>query len=80
MAAPDIESAARAYDVLWDKLPDAMATSGKSTSALACSHCSADLVFRDKAVKTLEDMKGLQLRVPTRDCQTDHDSEPHRLV
>jgi TRAP-type C4-dicarboxylate transport system substrate-binding protein len=68
MAAPDIESAARAYDVLWDKLPDAMADEWKEYKVLwLAPTVPQTLWFRDKEVKTLEDMKGLQLRVPNRD-------------
>lgn len=63
MNAPDTRSADAAYQALWKQFPDVMASEWKDFKTLSLTPgMAATLFLKNKQVKMLADLKGLQVR------------------
>jgi TRAP-type C4-dicarboxylate transport system substrate-binding protein len=67
LGAPDTYTAGRVYDEIWQKFPKVMAEEWKEVKILWLSSSMFQAISTEKAVRRLEDMKGLQIRVPSRE-------------
>lgn len=62
MTAPDTVSADAAYQALWQRFPDVMRSEWQDYKTLSLTPGMAATLFLKKEVKTLADLKGLQVR------------------
>jgi TRAP-type C4-dicarboxylate transport system substrate-binding protein len=67
LGAPDVVTADRVYDEIWKKFPKVMGEEWKEVKVLWLSSSMIQAISTRKPVRTLEDMKGLQMRVPSRE-------------
>ncbi len=67
MGAPDTVTATRVYDDLWKKFPKQMAEEWKEVKILYLSGSMPQYLMARKPLRHLEDIKGLQMRVPSRE-------------
>lgn len=67
MGAPDTVTATRVYDDLWKKFPKQMAEEWKEVKILYLSASMPQYLMARKTLHHLEDIKGLQIRVPSRE-------------
>lgn len=67
LAAPDTVTATKVYDDIWDRYPKLMAQEWKGVKLLWSSSAMAQYLFSRKPVRRLEDFKGQQIRVPSRE-------------
>ena len=67
LAAPDTVTATKVYDDIWNKFPELMAEEWQGVRLLWASSAMAQYLFSRKSVRSLEDFKGQQIRVPSRE-------------
>jgi len=67
LGAPDVITAGRVYDDVWKKFPKVMAEEWKDVKILWLAPSMIQGIFTRKPVRVLEDMKGLQIRVPSKE-------------
>jgi TRAP-type C4-dicarboxylate transport system substrate-binding protein len=67
LGAPDTQTAGRIYDEIWKKFPKVMADEWKEVKVLWLAPTQVQTIITKKLVRTIEDMKGLQIRVPSRE-------------
>jgi TRAP-type C4-dicarboxylate transport system substrate-binding protein len=67
MGAPDTVTATRVYDDLWKKFPKQMAEEWKEVKFLYLTASMPQYLIARKTLRRLEDIKGLQIRVPSRE-------------
>jgi TRAP-type C4-dicarboxylate transport system substrate-binding protein len=67
LGAPDVVTAGRVYDDVWKKFPKIMAEDWKDVKVLWLSPSMVQYISTRKPVRSLEDMKGLQIRVPSKE-------------
>jgi TRAP-type C4-dicarboxylate transport system substrate-binding protein len=67
MGAPDTVTATRVYDDLWRKFPKQMAEEWKEVKILYLTASMPQYLIARKTLRRLEDLKGLQMRVPSRE-------------
>jgi TRAP-type C4-dicarboxylate transport system substrate-binding protein len=67
LGAPDVVTATKVYDDLWKKFPKVMADEWKDVKVLWLTASMFQALHTRKAVRSLEDMKGLQIRVPSKE-------------
>ena len=67
MGAPDTVIATRVYDDLWKKFPKQMAEEWKEVKFLYLTASMPQYLIARKTLRRLEDIKGLQIRVPSRE-------------
>lgn len=67
MGAPDTVTATRVYDDLWKKFLKQMAEEWKEVKILYLSASMPQYLMARKTLRRLEDIKGLQMRVPSRE-------------
>jgi TRAP-type C4-dicarboxylate transport system substrate-binding protein len=67
LGAPDVVTADRVYEEIWKKFPKVMGEEWKEVKILWLSSSMLQAVSTRKPVRVLEDMKGLQIRVPSRE-------------
>ena len=79
MGAPDTVTAGRVYDDVWKKFPKVMGEEWKDVKVLYFSPSVPQYFTTRKPLRRLEDFKGLQMRVPSRELGSlvkDLDSAP----
>jgi TRAP-type transport system periplasmic protein len=62
LGAPDMATADKVYDDIWKKFPKVMAEEWRDVKVLWLGPATPQAVITKKAIRTLEDMKGLQIR------------------
>jgi len=62
LGAPNEAIASKVYDDIWKQFPKVMADEWKDVKIIFLSAQGPQVLFTKKAVRTLEDLKGLQLR------------------
>ncbi len=67
LGAPDVVTATKVYDDLWKKFPKPMADEWKDVKILWLTSSMFQALHTRKPVRSLEDMKGLQIRVPSKE-------------
>jgi TRAP-type C4-dicarboxylate transport system substrate-binding protein len=67
LGAPDVVTATKVYDDLWKKFPKVMADEWKDVKILWLTSSMFQGLHTIKAVRSLADMKGLQIRVPSQE-------------
>jgi TRAP-type C4-dicarboxylate transport system substrate-binding protein len=67
LGAPDVITATKVYDDLWKKFPKPMAEEWKDVKVLWLTSSMFQGLHTTKAVRSLADMKGLQIRVPSQE-------------
>jgi TRAP-type C4-dicarboxylate transport system substrate-binding protein len=67
MGAPDTVIATRIFDDLWKKFPKQMAEEWKDVKILYLTASMPQYLIARKTLRRLEDIKGLQIRVPSRE-------------
>ena len=67
MGAPDTVTAAQVYDDLWTKFPKQMAEEWKEVKILYLAASMPQYLIARKTLRRVEDIKGLQMRVPSRE-------------
>ncbi|MCG6533185.1 MAG: TRAP transporter substrate-binding protein [Syntrophales bacterium LBB04] len=67
LCAPDVVTADKVYDDLWKEFPKVMADEWKDVKVFWLGPATPQVIMTRKAVRTLEDMKGLQIRVGSRE-------------
>jgi TRAP-type C4-dicarboxylate transport system substrate-binding protein len=67
MGAPDTVTATRVFDDLWKKFPKQMAEEWKEVKILYLTASMPQYLIARKTLRRLEDIKGLQMRVPSRE-------------
>jgi TRAP-type transport system periplasmic protein len=67
LGAPDVVIATKVYDDLWKKFPKVMADEWKDVKVLWLTSSMFQALHTRKPVRSLEDMKGLQIRVPSKE-------------
>ena len=67
MGAPDTVIATRIFDDLWKKFPKQMAEEWKEVKILYLTASMPQYLIARKTLRRLEDIKGLQIRVPSRE-------------
>lgn len=67
LGAPDVITATKVYDDLWKKFPKVMADEWKDVKILWLTSSMFQALHTRKAVRSLDDMKGLQIRVPSKE-------------
>jgi TRAP-type transport system periplasmic protein len=67
LGAPDSYTASKVYDDLWKKFPKVMNEEWKQARVLWLAASSPQMLHTKKLVRTPEDMKGLQIRVPSKE-------------
>jgi TRAP-type C4-dicarboxylate transport system substrate-binding protein len=67
MGAPDTVTATRIYDDLWKKFPKQMGEEWKEVKILYLTASMPQYLIARKTLRRLEDIKGLQIRVPSRE-------------
>jgi TRAP-type C4-dicarboxylate transport system substrate-binding protein len=67
LGAPDTVTAGRVYDDLWKKFPKVMADEWKEVKILWLAPSQFQVIATRKPVRGLDDLKGLQLRVPSKE-------------
>ena len=67
LGAPDTYVAGRIYDDLWKKFPKQMAEDWKEVKILWLAPSMFQAIHTKKPVRRLEDIKGMQIRVPSRE-------------
>ncbi len=67
LGAPDVVVGTKVYDDLWKKFPKPMADDWKDVRILWLTSSMFQALSTRKAVHSLEDMKGLQIRVPSKE-------------
>ncbi|HVN96648.1 MAG TPA: TRAP transporter substrate-binding protein DctP [Syntrophorhabdaceae bacterium] len=65
LGAPDVITATKVYDDLWKKFPKVMADEWKDVKILWLTSSMFQALHTRKPVRSLDDMKGLQIRVPS---------------
>jgi TRAP-type transport system periplasmic protein len=68
VGAPDIATASRVYDDLWQKFPKAMGEEWKGVKVLYRVPSVPNHVASRKTLRKVEDLKGQQMRVPSREA------------
>jgi TRAP-type C4-dicarboxylate transport system substrate-binding protein len=63
--APDTVTAGKVYDDVWKRFPDLMAKEWKDVKVLWLAPTEPTYLMSTKAIRGLEDIRGLQLRVPS---------------
>jgi TRAP-type transport system periplasmic protein len=67
LGAPDVATATKVYDDVWKKFPKPMADDWKDVKILWLTSSMFQALSTRKAVRSLDDMKGLQIRVPSKE-------------
>jgi len=67
LGAPDLVIAGKVYDDLWKKFPKVMADEWKEVKVLYLVPTMAQYFFAKKPLRKLDDFKGLQIRVPSKE-------------
>jgi TRAP-type transport system periplasmic protein len=67
LGAPDVVTAGKVYDDLWKKFPKPMADEWKDVKVLWLTSSMFQALHTRNPVKSLADMKGLQIRVPSKE-------------
>ncbi|MDD5702696.1 MAG: TRAP transporter substrate-binding protein DctP [Dehalococcoidales bacterium] len=68
LTAPTIDIATKVYNDLWKQFPDAMANEWKNYKVLWMTPAALQTLWTaERKFQTLDDMKGLQLRVPSKE-------------
>jgi len=67
LGAPDTYVAGRVYDDLWKKFPKQMAEDWKEVKVLWLAPSMFQAIQTKKPVRRLEDIKGMQIRVPSKE-------------
>lgn len=67
LGAPDTHTAGRIYEEIWKKFPNIMAEEWKEVKVLWLVPTMFVTISTKKPVHTIHDMKGLQIRVPSRE-------------
>lgn len=67
LGAPDTITAGRVYEDIWRKFPKIMAEEWKEVKILWLAPSGFQVICSRKAIRTLEDIKGLQIRVPSKE-------------
>ncbi len=67
LGAADTVTAGRVYDDLWKKFPKIMADEWKEVKVLWLAPSQFQVIATRKPVRSLDDLKGLQLRVPSKE-------------
>ena len=67
LGAPDTYVAGRVYDDLWKKFPKQMAEDWKEVKILWLAPSMFQAIQTKKPVRRLEDIKGMQIRVPSKE-------------
>ena len=67
MGAPDTVTATRVFDDLWKKFPKQMAEEWKEVKILYLAASMPQYLIARKTLRRMEDIKGLQMRVPSRE-------------
>jgi len=62
LGAPDMATADKVYDDIWKKFPKVMAQEWRDVKVLWLGPATPQAIITKKAIHTLEDMKGLQIR------------------
>jgi TRAP-type C4-dicarboxylate transport system substrate-binding protein len=67
LGAPDVVTATKVYDDVWKKFPKPMAEEWKEVKILWLTSSMFQAMHTLKPVRSLADMKGLQIRVPSKE-------------
>jgi TRAP-type C4-dicarboxylate transport system substrate-binding protein len=67
LSAPDTVTAGRVYDDIWKKFPKVMGDEWKDVKILWLEPSMPVYLFSRKPLRSLEDMKGQQIRVPSKE-------------
>jgi TRAP-type C4-dicarboxylate transport system substrate-binding protein len=67
LGAPDTYTAGRVYDDVWKKFPKQMAEDWKEVKILWLAPSMFQAIQTKKPVRRLEDIKGMQIRVPSKE-------------